>query len=274
MDLRSRLAVIYSDGGAETDFSADAQDFKRDSFDLTLTTDDFIYIGFRKPINALYAELAIANTVTSSLTLEYFTEDSVWSNLELSDDTRAFTRSGFLSWARPENSAKTTVAGQELHWVRISSNDDIGLTSFQALNLVFSDDNNILDDEPDLVQECFYPQGQTSHILTHLAAKNYIMGRLKTLGYINHTANGEENITEWDVLDIYELRLSSSYYTIAQIYFRLSDSVDDQYWVKYQTYIQRYEEAFNLGALRIDQNDDGQVNPDEKRRIKSIRWVR
>ena len=94
----------------------------------------------------------------------------------------------------------------------------------------------------------------------HLSAKNYIMGRLKSLGYINNTVDGEENITEWDILDIFEMRLASTYYTISQIYFNLADDPDDQYWAKYREYEKKFEETFGLGRLRVDNNDDGKVN--------------
>lgn len=273
MDLRTKLDIIYSDGGSETDFSQDAQDFKRDTFNITLTTDDFIYVGFKKTINALYFALEQVNTITSSLSIEFFSDEG-WSQLEISDDTRAFSRSGFITWLRPLNGELVTIAGKELCWIRISSNDNIDLVEFQAINLVFSDDNDICSEVPALVDTCFYQQGASSHILQHVAAKNYIMSRLKTVGYINFTETGEQNINEWDILDVYELRQASTYYAISQIYFNLSDNVEDQYWSKYKEYEQKFEEAFSLGRLRIDMNDDGQVNSDEKRPIQTVRWSR
>lgn len=273
MDLRSRLNVVYSDGVTETNYSADAQNFKRDSFEITLAPTDFIYVGFYKVINALYFQLQVANTISSSLNVEYYST-SGWSSLEISDDTKGLTRSGFVTWYRPEDAAPLSVSGIEACWVRVSVNDAIDPVTFQAINLVFSDDNDLSSETPALVDPCFYQTGQTSHILYHVSAKNYIMSRLRSLGYIKHTANGEANITEWDILDIYELRQASTYYTIAQIYFNLSDTPDDQYWTKYKEYEQKFEEAFSLGRLRIDVDDDGQVDPTEKRPINSIRWVR
>lgn len=273
MDLRSQLHVIHSDGGVETNYSADAQDFKRDPFTAQLTTDDFIYVGYHKVINALYIYLTQENTVTSSLSLEYYSENG-WSPLQVSDDTRAFTRSGFITWSRPDNAAPLTVGGIEACWVRIASNDDIDAVGFQAINLIFADDNDVCSEVPALLDPCFYQAGQSSHILHHVAAKNYIMGRLRSLGYIKYSATGEQNITEWDVLDIYELRQSATYYAISQIYFNLADTPEDQYWAKYKEYEQKFEESFALGRLRIDIDDDGQVDPVEKRPIKSVRWVR
>lgn len=273
MDLRTKLEVIYSDGGSETNHSDDAQDFKRDSFNITLTTDDFIYVGYKKVINALYFQLEQLNTVSSSLAVEYYS-DAGWSQLEVSDDTRAFSRSGFMTWARPSNAANLTVGGKELCWIRIASNDNISLVEFQAINLVFSDDNDICTEAPALVDECFYQQGATSHILQHVAAKNHIMSSLRKVGYVKSTDNGEQNINEWDVLDVYELRQASMYYAIGQIYFNLADSTEDQYWAKYKEYEDKFDEAFSLGRIRIDLNDDGQVNSDEKRPMNSVRWSR
>lgn len=274
MDLRSRLLVLHDDGGVFTDHSADAQDFKRDVFGLELTSDDFIYVGYNKNINALYIDLATPNTIPASLVLEYYTTQNVWSALAISDDTKGMTRSGFITWARPEDAQAVSVNSIESCWVRISSSANTDVMSVQAINILFSDDNDICQEVPALIDACFYQNGQASHILNHVAAKNYIMGRLRSLKYIKTTANGDENINEWDILDIFELRQASTYYAISQIYFNLSDNVDDQYWAKYQEYNKKFEEAFGLGQLRIDTNDDGLVNETEKRPIASVRWER
>lgn len=275
MDLRRRLTVLHDDGGAFTDYSADAQDFKRDAFSVTLTTGDYIYVGFHKDINALYAQVDTANVNPADLTIEYYTDQGVWTALEVSDDSRAFTRSGFITWQRVGDAANATVNSLDKRWVRLSVSADSSAMSFQALNILFSDDNDVSQEVPALIDACFYQSGQTSHVLHHVAAKNYIMGRLRSAGYVKYdSSNSEENINEWDVLDVYELRMASTYYAIAQIYFNLSDDIDDQYWIKYQDYIKRFEESFDLGRLRIDIDDNGEVNSDEKRPVYSQRWHR
>lgn len=276
MDLRTRLTVFHDDGGAFSEFSAEAQNFTRDPFTITLTTDDFLYIGFRKPINALYAQMATTNTLPTTITAQYYTSDAVWSNVEISDDTKGLTRSAFITWNRPTDSEAVTVNGEELHWIRFSVSSDTSAVDFQAINLILADDNDMAQEVPDLIDDCFYPDGQTSHILQHVASKNYIMSRLRTLGYVRHiSASGaEENIDQWDILDIYELRTAATYYSIAQVYFNISDNVEDQYWSKYQEYIKKFEEAFNLGRLRIDQNDNGQEDANEKRPIYPLSWNR
>lgn len=273
MDLRTRLNVIHSDGVTETDHSYEAQDFKRDTFQLTLDTTQFVYIGFKKPINALYISMAVVNTIASSLDWEYYST-SGWKELKVSDDTKGLTRDGFVTWERVSDADDLTVAGETKCWIRFAANDPIGPVTFQAINLVFADDNDMCQEVPALIDPCFYPDGQTNHLLQHVATKNYIMSRLRSLGYIKYVNDSEENVDQWDVLDIYEIKQAAVYHAISQIYFNLSDSPDDQYWVKYKEYHDKFEEALSLGQLRIDQNDDGQVDAIEKRPIKTIRWGR
>lgn len=274
MDLRTRLDVVYSDGVVETNYSSEAQDFARDNFTITLTIDDFIYVGYKKPVNAVYIALETPNAVTSSLSVEYYS-DSGWSQLEVSDDTKALARNGFISWERPTDSAEIAVASKTQHWIRLSSNDDISAVTFQAINLVLADDNDIIQEVPALIDADFYPEGQTSHILQHAATKNYILSRLKYKGYIKwDSTNGDQNINEWDILDIYEFRQAATYHAVSQIYLGLSDDLDDQYWVKYQEYQKKFDQAFNNGLTTIDLDNDGQVDTVEKRAIKSIRWGR
>lgn len=271
--MKTKLDVIYSDGGVYTNYSQDAMDFKRDTFNITLTTDDYIYIGYKKPINAVYVAMTVLNTLSSSLAFEYYTE-SGWVSLEVCDDTKALTRNGFITWDRVENAADFTVDGIEACWVRLSSNDDLDQVTFQAINLIFADDHDMCDEVPALVDPCFYPSGQTSHLLQHVATKQYIMNRLKAKGYVKTTTNGDANIDEWDVLDIYDLKQAATYYSISQIYFNLSDDIDDPYWLKYQEYKKKFDEAFGAGLVQIDLDDDGIVDVAEKRPIKSVRWER
>ena len=281
MDLRTKLSIIHSDGATETDYSREAQDFKRDTFAITLETTHFVYVGYKKPINALYISMPTPNTIASSLTWEYYSE-SGWAPLDVSDETNGLTRDAFITWNRfivdpsvTTNPAEIAIAGETKYWVRFAPNDNLSAITFQAINLLFSDDNDMSQEVPALVDACFYPAGQTSHVVQHAASKNYIISRLRQLGYIKYTADGlEENIDQWDILDIYEIKQASTYHTISQIYFNLSDSLDDQYWVKYKEYGDKFESALKLGQLRIDNNDDGEVDSSEKRPIKTIRWGR
>lgn len=277
MDLRTKLSILLDQSGF-SNISVEAQDFRRDNVALELAETDHLYVGFRKPINALYAAFETPSEGDYSLSVEYFSE-SGWAALEVSDGTKGFSRNGFITWQRPSDADKSAVNDIDAHWVRIQVNQESGVPAslecvLQGLNLVLSDDNDIASEVPALVDVRFMPKNQTSHILQHVATKMYIIGRLRNLGYIKHVGNNEENIDQWDILDVYELRNAANYYTISQIYFNLSDNPEDQYWAKYKEYERKFEEAFSLGRLRMDQNDNGQVDPEEKRPRRSIRWFR
>lgn len=279
MDLRSRLFVFTFDGDF-TDISAECQNFVRDPVSLDLAPGDFLYVGYTKPINALYAAIQPIGDGAFETKVEYFADDATWKTLTISDDTKGLRRNGFITWERVADADKSAVNDTSAYWLRLSFTDLVHdpahnvRGSLQGLNLVFADDNDIASEAPALIDEAFYPAGQTSHILQHVATKNYIISRLRNLGYMKITEPGDENINQWDLLDIYEIRQAAMYYAISQIYFNLSDNVEDQYWAKYKQYERRFDEAFGLGSMRIDTNNNGKVDPEEKRPIRSARWFR
>jgi len=272
MDQRTKLTVLHDSSGF-TDFSNEAQDFRRDAVTIDFVDQDHLYIGYHKPINAFYVMLNAVNATPGLLAFEYY-NGTAWEELVVSDDTKVLTRSGFVTWERVEDSAATEINNCELHWVRIRFDGDAPDIVIQAINIIFADDNDVYAEEPALIDPAFYPNGQTSYILQHVAAKNKIMAELRKLKYVKQTEDGQENINEWDILDIYEMRQAACYYAICQIYFNFSDDPEDQYWAKYKTYEYKFEETFGLGRLRIDINDDGKVDEAEKRPIKAMTWSR
>lgn len=270
MSIRTNLTVLYDNDGTVSDQSKPSMDFKRDTYSITMTTGDYIYIGYPKVINAVYLHMTELNTAGGNLTAEYSNDQGTWSPLIIFDDTNNLSRDGFICWDRPSDAGDLTVDGKELCWVRLQSDVDQTQVTVQALNLVFSDDNDICEFEPSLLDSCFYQNGATSHILKHVAAKSHILSELRRLGYMS----GNNEVTEWDILNSYQLKLASTYYAISQVYFNLSDDPEDQYWSKYMEYNKKFEEAFALGRLDIDVDDDGQVDEDEKRPMQSKRFFR
>lgn len=270
MELKNKLSILYYDGTSYTDNSNEAADFKRDSFSANIIAgSDYIYVGYEKFINALYVHMVTPNVNIADLTMEYYSETG-WKSLEICDETNGLTRNGFVTWERQTDGANTIVNGKEQCWFRIAVSADTSAVEFQGINLIFSDDNSISDYEPGLLDDCFYPNGQTSHILRHVAARNYIMSVLT----IKADKNSDSKIDYWDILDIYELREAANYYAISQIYFNLSDDPEDQYWAKYLDYRQKFDKMFELGSPLIDLNNNGQVEVGEKVSVKTSRWSR
>lgn len=268
------LTVLVEDINGITDVTTEASDPSSDTFRTDVTPLNSIYVGFEKPINALYFYIASGfNVDGGKITLEYWST-SGWKGLSPVDQTKFFSRSGVMNWNMPTDAAKLELNGIEQYYLCMYSDDSALNVEFQYIGLVFSDDLDIGIEYPSVLKECFYPAGKTDFFLYHVSAKNYIMSELLRRNY-TRTVNGvKEPITQWDILDIYELKQASLYYAMSQIFFNLSDNSSDNYWQKYLEYKSRFDQAFNLGILRIDQDNDGQVDSEENETMKSFRWIR
>lgn len=280
IDTRNRLSVMFheTDGDSYSSYDNEAADFLRDTFSLqfTPTGSDYLYIGFTKPFGALYADMSTANTETSStLAAEYY-DGATWSSLTVSDETNEFQRSGFLFWDRPSDWASVAVNSISKYWIRLRPSVASSVLVFNGINILFSDDHQLQAEFYEITNSNLIPAGQTTHITTHVASRNYIMQKLRNDGYIKLDSNNlYENITPWDLLDIFEVRQAATFLALSKIFFNLSDSPDDNWWTKYREYQDKFEESFRLAKLSIDYDDDGVIDNDEKAAPITVqRWGR
>ncbi len=284
LDIRNRLYVFWDDNGTFSDLSQSLLDYSRDFETVGLSSsDDYLFVGFEKPINGFYVELETANTVANSFSLEYYNGTSFSAVDELLDESKGWTRSGFVSWARPVDSTTaqtieeaTTINSQEAFWYRIrpSADHDAG-TQLRGLGVVFSDDRDIQEHEPRLVKTSFIPSGQNSHILSHVAARDEIIQdiRKRELSKKNSSNVFAEDIFALDLLDFKQLRMASKYKAMELIYNGLSDNPDDVYAVQSTKYKLDYEDAFKLFLLDLDLNDDGDLDSNDRRTQSSTRFT-
>lgn len=274
IDTRIKLNVVYAENGSYTDHSSNACDYARDTFDVQLqaSQDDYLYVGFYKPIGAVYCEIETANNVNNELVLEYY-QGSSWVTVPtFRDETKDFQRSGFIHWTKPDDWKQTSVNGQTKYWVRINATAQNSNVTFRGINLVFCDDSTLKQEFADIVDPRVLPQGQQSHILSHVAARNEIVRELRNRGYIKATDNGEENITQWDLLDIFEIQDAAKFKALSNIFFSLSDSLDDHWYRKHEEYLMKYKRALSGLRLSVDLNDNGQTDRGEK--LKPIKITR
>lgn len=248
-----------------TDHSNDAHDFSKDAFSLTFTDEDFLYIGFYKPINTVYVALATAQQTATTLSCEYW-DGSNWASLSnLYDDTKGFTRSGFITWDRSQsNQAASTVNSLTLFWVRIATSNTMGALSVQGINFLFADDNDLVPEVPE-IKDTNHLAGKTSHLLTHVAARQQLVQDLNNKNHfkLNPTTGLKEDLTCWDLLDVNQVKQAAIFLALAKIYFNFSDSPDDKHYQKYQDYMARYKDAYELARLALDTDDDGVADEEE-----------
>ena len=132
------LVVLHDDNGTFTDYSQDARDYLRDTFQISYTTaEDYIYIGLYKPFNQLYVEFENVASASINLTFEYSDGSAGFNALEVEDDTKAFKRSGFISWGRNiEDWQENSIDSKSLFWIRITADADF-VADFNGLNRTF-----------------------------------------------------------------------------------------------------------------------------------------
>lgn len=275
IDSRLRLSVLHDDNGTFADYSEEAVDFARDAFSISLATVDHLYVGYRKPIGSAYCELATANVNANTLAMQYW-NGSTWTALEDARDlTKGLTRSGWLTWTKPSDWEESAVNGSTKYWVRITPSADHAATSVSGLNLILADDYDLQTIFPSVVESGFLPAGETSHVKTHVGARNQIIQDLRNRGYVKVDANGDwQNLTPWDLHDVEEVRQAATYLALSLIFFNYSDNPQDNWAAKAKSYEDKYKAQLDKLTVSIDADDDGKKDKAEQRRFTVVRMSR
>ena len=256
------LSVLIDDNGSFIDESQNARDFLRDPIALNIVAaEDFIYVGLYKKFNSIYAEVN-DSTAASSISFE-FSNGSGFSALDVRDDTKAFSRSGFVKWERDQESwIEQNVNGETLFWIRLSFGADF-TANLSGLNLVFSDDNDLRQVQRDI--DDFKFKGDASFIAYHVGAREEIIQSLRNSGYTTRlNSNPKEDLTQWDILNIEQINNAAKYLTLSNIMFDVSTNEDDKYYQKWRDYKGMFGESFKLYLLWLDTNNNGKLDEQEQ----------
>jgi hypothetical protein len=181
------------------------------------------------------------------------------------DDTNGFEYDGFVTWSRNQtDETKTTVNSLERYWYRILVTNCTHNIVIKGLNIVFSDDYDLKRELFEIDQ--FLPTDETSHILSHAAARDHIIQELKNDGRykLDFSTGRFKEITSFDLLDIGQLRVASTYLTLSKIMMAASDQVDDSYMQKSNMYMSLYRGVMEYIHLDFDTNNDGKDDVGEE----------
>lgn len=274
LKIKNKLSVLHDNNSVFSDYSTEALDFDRDTFTIDLSsTEDYLYVGFYKPINVFYVELGTANTNAGTLSGEYY-NGTTWTGLSgLYDETSSLTRSGFIQWDRgQDDEAKTTVNSSEIYWYRFRPSVTHSSTVVNGLNIVFSDDNDLKREFFEASQ--YLPSGETSHILTHVAARDHIIQVLRNSGEFKSNSGTRSDITAFDLLDLTQVKLASTYLVLSKIFGAITDDPDDLYRQKSDQFKSDYGIAIKAPFINIDSDDDGILDNNENMQIRTTRIFR
>lgn len=277
LNLENRLFVFHDDDSTFINHTNAAQDYARDDFSVALdSANDFLYVGFRKPINSIYVELKTPNTNANTFTFEYFNGTDFVDIPTFSDETKGFIRSGFLIWERNlTDEASTTINSQEAFFYRLQPSVTHSATEIQGLNIVFSDDSDLKLEVNNI--DDFLPSGASSHILSHVGARDKLIMDLRLKGYIKRNRNSGrfKDLNVFDILNIQQLRDSSKWQALSNIFDDLSDRSDDKWAQKAAKFSSRYKSVRDqIQFLGIDADDDGLADINEEQASSTTRFQR
>lgn len=265
IDNDIQLTVKTEISSVFNDVSNDAVDYLRDSFTATLDTPDYLYMGYSKPFNAVFVEIQTVNSNVSEVTMEVYDGIS-WAVTESFDQTRGFSRSGFVNWSKVDM-ASIEIDGVEAFYVRIKVSAVTSSMDIRAANLVLSDDQALKQEFFEVDQ--LLVSGQTSHISKHVAARNDIIQYIRNDGNLKTNSSGvTSNINVFDLHESVELRQAATYLALAKIFFNLSDSLEDNWFIKFREYTEKYKTMMAMYRVSIDLDDDGVDDESNAEKVK------
>ncbi len=155
--------------------------------------------------------------------------------------------------------------GDHVATVRINGTESqsrtISVLSVADDNL-FSVDTDIISYEPDLLK--WVQDGRNSFLDKHRAAQREILNELDANQIWKRDGS---RYTATDIVDIQEFKEWSKYETLRIIFDGISNAIDDVFKDKANNYKMLVVSAKKRATLRLDYNDDGNIDNLEKTNI-------
>lgn len=257
------MFTVLKDNGSITDISINAKDFITNYVPLSLLASDYLYVGHYKPFKQFFIELGPFNTEAGSMKFEYW-NGTTWQVLPVVDETNNFNKSGFITFEKPEAWVANEVDSKENFYIRMQPSAPHSLdVELRGLGILFSNDLDLIGVKSNIVSKL---NNGESWVGKHEDARKFIIQRLRNLGNRKYTEKNSvitegtyfSDLTEFDILEIDEVRQASKYFTLSMIYLdELSDEQDDKYERAGLRHRASAEESINLFMLKLDTNDDG-----------------
>lgn len=260
--------TIYSDNAVLADFSTEMASYYSGTKAFTfVAAEDFLYVGSLYPFNSLYLKLSVALVTGVVPTVNYWNGSSWQAPVELIDETKSLTQSGYLTWqinrfktgwSREDtvNSGGTVrVAGlggitiYDQYWIRISLASDCAFT-LSWLGHMFISDNDLKTEHPELKNTALIgaiESGKTTWEEQIVRASKLV---------IEDLINRKVITNQSQILDRRKLESMTVSKTAEIIYGLLGDDYIDQKAAANKEYLRRVDQ----NILSIDMNQDGDLS--------------
>lgn len=230
-----------------------------DTLDFAITSSDKLYLGFRKPFASRYFAMDTLNTNPSVLSVKYWDGEAFVSVEDLIDQTRGFTKSGFVAWTNPDSNwdkkAISPISDVELYWIEISVSADMSAgTKIQGILNIFCDDELLATYYPDLINDTrWIPANQTNFLPQYVSAKDEIVTRLR---------QGQIIQDESQVLDVNTVAVAATHAAAWIIMNPTARGEEDRDNVKEAR--KAMIDSLSKVNFDFDYNNDGEISESEK----------
>lgn len=134
---------------------------------------------------------------------------------------------------------------------------------------LFSSDADLMAHEDDILK--WVREGRNTFLDKHRAAQEYILSELDKRRIVDRYGN---KLTKEHIYDVDEVKEWSKFYTLYLIFRGISNSVGDVFTDKAMHYLSRAKESEKHALVRLDLNDDGDIDSSEQLDIFSTTMVK
>jgi hypothetical protein len=258
------MRIFFKDGSNILEITKQINKYKSDTYLLTMTSSDAIYIATDFPMNHLFIKMgAVLNESSSSMLIDYWSSQGWLPVVNHNDYTNAFSESGFVEftpdinhyWTRSNTSSPSqsitgleSIVVYEKYWTRIQFTNDLDPNiELEWIGSKFSDDDDLYSEYPIFNDQTFltvFSAGKTDWEEQHIKAADLIVQDLKKKNVIL----GKEQILDRSVM------LPASVCKVAEIIFNAfgRDYNEQKLAAKLE-----YERRIDLSNYVVDTNNNG-----------------
>lgn len=184
--------------------------------------------------------------------------------------TGTSSKDWYLDWEYATEGAVTITCRVTTDGAPVSVTESISVVS-AATDKLFSNDQDLMVHEHDILKWIDKDNGRNSFINVHRRSQELILAWLDEKGYEDTSGN---KYTKAAFVNVDEAKEWSTFMTLRLIFEDLSNGIDDIFDLKSKKYKSFEISARNRAVLRIDTDGDGTVDTHEGHRIVSQRLVR
>lgn len=250
--MKKDLTIFSHISTSFSDISIDLNNYDIDEVAMTLVNaTDFIYVGLYKNFKNIYIEVK-ENPTPGTISYEYY-NGSAWVALTVTDETKNFTRSGYVYFDIPSDLVATTINSKELFYIRMTGNIVVTLN---GINMVFSNDNDLKEHYRSIMD---YVGTDSSFIAIHQASRKDIVQQIRNSGKtkISSIDGNLSDLNVWDFMRPDQLRNASTYKCLSKIFAGVSDNSEGKFLQLSRSFNKQYQSAIETFLLTIDSDDDG-----------------